>query len=103
MGDLYIDFEMLEKTQKDIRDIHEVMAAPCREMEEVDGAAMGVFKLAQRMDDFGDEWSYGIKQMSKFSKSAAKALGQIKKTFEEMDEEFARELEKARSGKGGQR
>ncbi|SBT88559.1 hypothetical protein GA0115233_100381 [Streptomyces sp. DI166] len=103
MSDLYIDYEMLVKTQKDIEDIHEVMAAPCREMEDVDGASMGVYKLAQRMDDFGDEWSYGIKQMSKFSKSAAKALGQIKKTFEETDEQFARELEKARSPKGGKK
>lgn len=101
MSDLYIDYGMLVRTQKDIRDIHEVMATPCREMEEVDGAAMGVLKLAERMDDFGDEWSYGIKQMAKFSKSAAKALGQIKKAFEETDEKFARELEKARSAKGG--
>jgi hypothetical protein len=100
VSDLYIDFEMLVRTQKDIRDIHDVMAKPCREMDEVDGASMGVFKLAKRMDDFGDEWSYGIKQLSKFSKSAAKALGQIKKSFEELDEQLAHELQKSRSAKG---
>ncbi|MGW3508086.1 hypothetical protein [Streptomyces sp. NPDC000994] len=100
MSDLYIDFEMLVKTQKDIRHIHELMTAPCREMGDVDGASMGVSKLARRMDDFGDEWSYGIKQLSKFSKSAAKALGHIKKSFEELDEQFAHELEKAKSAKG---
>ncbi|MGW7492747.1 hypothetical protein ACWGKA_00265 [Streptomyces luteogriseus] len=66
MSDPYTDFDMLVRTQEDIRHIHDLMAAPCREMGDVDGASMGVFKLAKRMDDFGDEWSYGIKQLSKF-------------------------------------
>ncbi|MFJ9670784.1 hypothetical protein ACIRP5_08300 [Streptomyces sp. NPDC101221] len=94
MGDLYIDFEMLEKAQKDIRDIHEVMATPCRD---------GCLQAREADGRRRREWSYGIKQMSKFSKSAAKALGQIKKIFQETDEQFARELEKAWSGKGGKR
>ncbi|MEV0323616.1 hypothetical protein ACIBKX_13560 [Streptomyces sp. NPDC050658] len=94
MSDLYIDYDMLEQTQRDIGNISDVMRKPCREMEEVDGASMGVFRLAKRMDDFGDEWSYGIKELAKFSKSAAKALGKIKKSFEELDDQIADELRK---------
>lgn len=100
MSDLYIDYQMLEQTQRDIRNIHDVMATPCREMEEVDGAAMVVFKLASRMDDFGEEWTYGIKQISKFSKSASKALGKIKKSFEDLDDQLAHALDKQGKGKG---
>ncbi|MEU6995601.1 hypothetical protein ABZ953_33715 [Streptomyces sp. NPDC046465] len=45
-------------------------------MEQVTGGAMGVPELARRMDDFGDEWSYGIKQLTKFSgKASAFLLG----------------------------
>ncbi|MEV8016826.1 hypothetical protein AB0O76_10855 [Streptomyces sp. NPDC086554] len=94
MSDLYIDYAMLEQTQRDIGNISDVMKKPCREMEEVDGASMGVLRLARRMDDFGDEWSYGIKQLAKFSKSASKALGKIKKSFEDLDDQIDTELRK---------
>ncbi|MFE0099463.1 hypothetical protein [Streptomyces sp. NPDC059009] len=94
MSDLYIDYDMLEKTQHDIANISDVMQKPCREMDDVDGKSMGVIKLARRMDDFGDEWSYGIKQLAKFSKSASKALGKIKKSFEDLDDQIEHELRK---------
>lgn len=62
-------------------------------------------KLAGRMDDFGEEWAYGIKGISKFSKSAAKALGEIKKSVEGLDDEIAGELRKSArtGGRGGRR
>ncbi|WP_408648973.1 hypothetical protein [Streptomyces poriticola] len=75
------------------------MKRPGREMEQVTGHAMGVPELASRMDDFGDEWSYGIKQLTKFSKQASKALLKVKQSFEDLDQELAEVGKGKRDGK----
>ncbi len=76
------------------------MERPGREMETVDGVSMGVAELALRMSDFGHEWSYGIKQISKFSSAAVKALDKIEEAFDGLDERVAKAL--AESGAGCQ-
>ncbi|MEF9904412.1 hypothetical protein [Streptomyces sp. P9-A2] len=98
MSDIYIDFDVLKRVRGNIERIGEIMERPGREMEEVDGASMGVDTLASRMNDFGDEWSYGVKQIKKYSGAAVKALDKMQKAFEEMDETLAKELRKAREG-----
>ncbi|KAF4406549.1 hypothetical protein [Streptomyces lycii] len=69
MSDLYIDMDMLDRVQCNIKRISELMKKPGREMKKVDGSSMGAAKLAERMDEFGDEWSYGIERLGKFSQS----------------------------------
>ncbi|MEV8320432.1 hypothetical protein AB0Q95_40420 [Streptomyces sp. NPDC059900] len=95
MSDIGIDFAVLSKVRGDLRHIADIMAKPGREMDEVDGNSMGVTELALRMNDFGDEWSYGIKQISKFSGAAVKALDKIEKAFDQIDDKLAKELEKS--------
>jgi hypothetical protein len=60
MSDIYVDIDVLDRVRKNIKSIGDLMERPGQEMDEVDGNAMGVMALASRMDDFGDEWSYGI-------------------------------------------
>ncbi|MEU3084152.1 hypothetical protein ABZ697_28035 [Streptomyces albidoflavus] len=74
MSDLSVDYEVLNRVRHNLDQIADLMKKPGREMESVDGTSMGVPELARRMDDFGDEWSYGIKQLTKFSAKASKAL-----------------------------
>ncbi|GLW50952.1 hypothetical protein Stsp02_66130 [Streptomyces sp. NBRC 14336] len=69
-------------------------------MEGVTGDAMGVPELAKRMDEFGDEWSYGIKQLTKFSEKASKALLNVKESFEKLDHELAEASRSKDKGKG---
>ncbi|MFF5143618.1 hypothetical protein ACFY6U_28445 [Streptomyces sp. NPDC013157] len=95
-SDIFVDFDVLQRVRDDIQHIGEIMQRPGREMDEVDGAAMGVFVLAVRMNDFGDEWSYGIKQIEKFSDAAVKALDGIRKAFEGLDDRVAEELRRSR-------
>lgn len=100
MSDLYIDFEVLARVRRDIRRIGDIMEHPGKEMDEVDGNSMGVTELAWRMNDFGDEWSYGIKQISKFSDSAVKALDKIEKAFDGLDDKLDQALRESKgSGK----
>jgi hypothetical protein len=98
MSDIYIDFDVLNRVRGNIKHIGEIMERPGREMDEVDGDAMGVSMLASRMNDFGDEWSYGIKQIKKYSGAAVKTLDKMKKAFEDLDDTLAQELRKSREG-----
>jgi hypothetical protein len=96
MSDIYVDIDVLDRVRKNIKSIGDLMERPGQEMDEVDGNAMGVMALASRMDDFGDEWSYGIKQIKKFSGAAVKTLEKIEKEFKKIDEKLAHELRKSR-------
>ncbi|MGC0409280.1 hypothetical protein RKD32_002142 [Streptomyces sp. SAI-195] len=100
MSDLSADYEVLMRVRHNLDHIALLMKKPGREMELVTGDAMGVPELARRMDDFGDEWSYGIKQLTKFSEKASKALLTVKESFEALDHELA-ESHKNQGKKGG--
>ncbi|MFE9249592.1 hypothetical protein [Streptomyces sp. NPDC007088] len=89
MSDLSVDYAVLNRVRNNLEHIAELMKRPGREMEQVNGDSMGVPELAGRMDDFGDEWSYGIKQLTKFSGKASQALLKIKESFEKLDHELA--------------
>ncbi|WP_419996909.1 hypothetical protein [Streptomyces boninensis] len=99
LTDLSVDYEILMRVKKNLNDIAGLMKKPGREMEEVSGQSMGVLELAKRMDDFGDEWSYGIKQLTKFSESASKELDKVKREFEKLDHELGKDSDK----KGGKK
>ncbi|WP_327408758.1 hypothetical protein OG458_12670 [Streptomyces sp. NBC_01281] len=96
MSDIRIDFDVLDRVRRDIKHIGELMEGPGKEMDEVDGESMGVSMLAARMNDFGDEWSYGIKQIKKFSGAAVKELDKMKRAFEQLDDKLDDELRKSR-------
>ncbi|MEV7789047.1 hypothetical protein AB0O72_27240 [Streptomyces sp. NPDC088106] len=89
MSDLSADYATLNRVRHNLDHIAHLMKKPGRDMENVTGDAMGVPELAERMDDFGDEWSYGIKQLTKFSEQASKALLKVKEAFEGLDHELA--------------
>lgn len=95
MSDLYIDGEMLNQVRRNLRHIDGLLGKPIHAMADIDAKAMGASSLERRMEEFGDEWSYGIKQLGKFSKGAAKALDKIEKSFEQLDLDLAKELSKA--------
>ncbi|MFE1023574.1 hypothetical protein ACFW5I_03265 [Streptomyces sp. NPDC058818] len=100
MSDLSADYEVLKRVRHNLDHIAHMMKKPGREMEQVTGDAMGVPELARRMDDFGDEWSYGIKQLTKFSEKASTALLKVKESFEKLDHELA-EANRNQGKKGG--
>lgn len=99
MSDLSVDYAVLNRVRHNLDHIAHMMKQPGRDMEKVTGDAMGVHELAERMDDFGDEWSYGIKQLTKFSGKASEALLKIKESFEKLDDELAKVGDKGQ-GKG---
>lgn len=95
MSDLYIDGEMLDRVRRNLRDIEDLLGKPIRAMGDIDAKAMGATELERRMEDFGEEWEYGIGQLRKFSKGAAKTLDNVEKAFNKLDLDLAAELSKA--------
>ncbi|KAB8158906.1 hypothetical protein FH609_019860 [Streptomyces sp. 3MP-14] len=100
-SDLYLDYDMLRATRDNIRQVADLMERPCQAMAEAEGSAMGVARLVGRMDDFGDEWEYGISQLREFAEQAAAALDEVIHAFDSIDEELAGSLEQGGSGDGG--
>lgn len=101
MGDLSVDYAVLNRVRHNLDHIAHLMKQPGRDMEKVSGDAMGAHELAKRMDDFGEEWSYGIKQLTKFSGKASDALLKIKKAFEDLDDELAKVNKQGKSESQG--
>ncbi|WP_409239303.1 hypothetical protein [Streptomyces sp. PA5.6] len=95
MSDLYIDGEMLSRVRRNLGNIENLLGKPIRSMADINAKAMGAEELERRMEDFGEEWGYGIGQLRKFSKGAVKALAHIESTFEKLDEDLAAALSKA--------
>lgn len=95
MSDLYIDGEMLDRVRYNLGHIDDLFGKPIQAMADIDAKAMGASQLERRMEEFGEEWEYGIKQLRKFSKGAAKTLDTIEKTFTQLDLDLAEALSKA--------
>lgn len=95
MSDLFIDGAMLARARSNLLGIRDLMAGPAREMRAVTGSAMGAPALARRMDEFGDEWSYGIAKLSGFAGDAAEALDRIQQAFDDADTSLTRALQQA--------
>ncbi|WP_062207712.1 hypothetical protein [Streptomyces sp. NBRC 109706] len=97
-SDLYLDYDMIRATRDNIRQVADLMERPCQAVAEADGAAMGVTRLVSRMDDFGDEWEYGISQLGEFAEEAAAALDEVIRAFQGIDEELASSLGSSEPG-----
>lgn len=95
MSDVYIDGAVLARVRSNLAGIRDRMQTPAREMREVTGSAMGARDLARRMDDFGNEWAYGIGKLSEFAGSAVEALDRIERAFDEADTSLAQALREA--------
>lgn len=95
MSDLYIDGDMLDRVRRNLRHIEDLLGKPIRAMAAIDAKAMGASELERRMEDFGEEWQYGVGQLRKFSKGAAKTLDTIERSFDKLDKDLAAELSKA--------
>ncbi|MDT0269158.1 hypothetical protein RM844_22995 [Streptomyces sp. DSM 44915] len=87
--DLYLDYDLLGTNRDNIRGIAQLLEGPCRAMADVNGSDMGVDRLEQRMDDFGDEWEYGIGKLAEFSDAAATCLDEVLVAFRDIDEALA--------------
>lgn len=95
-SDLYIDGDMLERVRQSLTNVQTILAAPGRAMARIDWEAMGNAHLAGTVQEFGDEWHYGIEQLGTFSEGAVTALDAIRDAFDQADTDLADALNAAK-------
>ncbi|WP_122818570.1 hypothetical protein [Nocardioides pantholopis] len=93
MADLFIDFAALSRVRHDMDGISDLLSRPVDAMRTRAAGATGHDGLRQRLQEFGDDWDYGIKQLGKYSAGCSEALENIRTQFEKLDQELASAFE----------
>jgi len=93
MVDLFIDWQVLARTQGRLRRIGDLLEQPCRKLAVLPAEAVGQERLRQQMRNFGDQWSYGIGKLGEYAGAAEEALEKIKEGFENVDNDLLAAIE----------
>jgi hypothetical protein len=93
MSDLYIDGAMLDRVKTNFKNIESLLRGPSRAMKDLDANEVGPSRLEARMDEFSDDWDYGIGQLGEFADSVVEALQSIADAFDKADTDLAAALE----------
>ncbi|MEU1262831.1 hypothetical protein ACFUZA_07835 [Streptomyces cellulosae] len=99
MSDLTLDDTVFHSLKKTFSSISDRMEDARRSLRGTDASAVGESKLVEDVQDFADEWGYGIKQLGKHTHGAVKMINTIGKTFGDLDLELAQSLKVKKKGK----
>ncbi len=100
MSDLTLDDTVFHHLKTTFSSISDRMEATRRTLRGTDASAVGEAKLIEDVQDFADEWGYGIKQLGKHTHGAVKMISTIGDTFGKLDLDLAASLKAARTKKG---
>lgn len=98
MSDLILDDTVFHSLKKTFSSISDRMEDARRSLRGTDASAVGESKLVEDVQDFADEWGYGIKQLGKHTQGAVKMINTIGKTFGDLDLELAQSLKVKKKG-----
>ncbi|GGQ67010.1 hypothetical protein ACWDMR_03545 [Streptomyces althioticus] len=98
MSDLTLEDTVFESLKKTFSSISDRMEDARRSLRGTDASAVGESKLVEDVQDFADEWGYGIKQLGKHTHGAVKMINTIGKTFGDLDLELAQSLKVKKKG-----
>jgi hypothetical protein len=93
--DLYIDYDMLERTRSNLANITGILESPTDEIAYWGTGSAGVEDLSDRLGEFDDEWDYGIEKIREFAGNAAEMLGNLIQAWQEFDLDLAAALRDA--------
>ncbi|MET8132021.1 hypothetical protein ABZV24_08660 [Streptomyces sp. NPDC005251] len=99
MSDLRLEDTIFEDLKKTFSTISDRMETTRRTLRGADTAAVGESKLIDDVQDFADDWGYGIKQLGKHTHGAVKMINKIGDSFSKLDLDLAESL-KAPKKKG---
>ncbi|WP_431990300.1 hypothetical protein [Streptomyces albogriseolus] len=99
MSDLTLDDTVFHSLKKTFSSISGRMEDARRSLRGTDASAVGESKLVEDVQDFADEWGYGVKQLGKHAHGAVKMINTIGKTFGDLDLELAQSLKVKKKGK----
>ncbi|WP_369248408.1 hypothetical protein [Streptomyces sp. R41] len=99
MSDLRLEDTIFEDLKKTFSSISDRMETTRRTLKGTDASAVGESKLVEDVQDFADDWGYGIKQLGKHTHGAVKMINKIGDSFSKLDLDLAESL-KAPKKKG---
>ncbi|MFJ7305709.1 hypothetical protein [Streptomyces sp. NPDC099088] len=99
MSDLRLEDTIFEDLKKTFSSISDRMESTRRTLRGTDASAVGEIKLVEDVQDFADDWGYGIKQLGKHTQGAVKMIDKIADSFGKLDLDLAESL-KAPKKKG---
>ncbi|MFD6922038.1 hypothetical protein ACFV99_17735 [Streptomyces sp. NPDC059944] len=99
MSDLRLEDTIFEDLKETFSSISDRMESTRRTLRGTDASAVGESKLVEDVQDFADDWGYGIKQLGKHTQGAVKMIDKIADSFGKLDLDLAESL-KAPKKKG---
>jgi hypothetical protein len=99
MSDLRLEDTVFEHLKKTFSSISDRMEDARRSLRGADASAVGESQLIEDVQDFADDWGYGIKQLGKHTHGAVKMINKIGQTFDGLDLELAESLKAKKKGK----
>ncbi|MER6532673.1 hypothetical protein ABT215_02390 [Streptomyces sp900105755] len=99
MSDLRLEDTIFQDLKKTFSSISDRMETTRRTLRSADASAVGEKQLVEDVQDFADDWGYGIKQLGKHTQGAVKMINKIGESFGKLDLDLAESL-KAPKQKG---
>ncbi|MGW7241679.1 hypothetical protein [Streptomyces sp. NPDC054804] len=99
MSDLRLEDTIFQDLKKTFSSVSDRMETTRRTLRSADATAVGERQLVEDVQDFADDWSYGIKQLGKHTHGAVKMINKIGESFGKLDLDLAESL-KAPKQKG---
>jgi hypothetical protein len=99
MSDLRLEDTIFQDLKKTFSSISDRMETTRRTLRSADASAVGERQLIEDVQDFADDWGYGIKQLGKHTQGAVKMINKIGESFGKLDLDLAESL-KAPKQKG---
>ncbi|MEV0639638.1 hypothetical protein AB0I77_32830 [Streptomyces sp. NPDC050619] len=92
MSDLRLDDTIFAHLRKTFSSISDRMETTRRSLRSADASAVGESKLIEEVQDFADDWGYGVKQLGKHTQGAVKMINKIGESFDKLDLDLAESL-----------
>ncbi|MFK0109201.1 hypothetical protein [Streptomyces sp. NPDC091217] len=99
MSDLRLEDTIFQDLKKTFSSISDRMETTRRTLRSADASVVGEKQLVEDVQDFADDWGYGIKQLGKHTQGAVKMINKIGESFGKLDLDLAESL-KAPQQKG---
>ncbi|MFF4313943.1 hypothetical protein ACWDFR_27335 [Streptomyces sp. 900105755] len=99
MSDLRLEDTIFQDLKKTFSSISDRMETTRLTLRSADASAVGEKQLIEDVQDFADDWGYGIKQLGKHTQGAVKMINKIGESFGKLDLDLAESL-KAPKQKG---
>lgn len=85
MSDLRLTDAAVTSLRGDLRCVADDLSTARRRLGGHDTAALGAPKLVRRLEDFSDDWNYGLGKLADQVATASADLDVIEKTFADVD------------------